>query len=135
MRNPVVAIWVLGIVVALVAYQFGPNHLLATLADIIWRSTGLLEQWIFDLSHSAAEFVRAAAIGLYVVFVALSLLVIRQGGRAKGVLILVSLIFYLLVWSSEFSNARGFAAFVLSGVGALVMTRRLTGPDRHFPAP
>lgn len=134
MRNPVAAIWVVGAVVTLLAYQLGPNHLLATLAALTGHTLDALEQWVYDMSRSAAEFVRAAAIGLYVVFAALSILVIRQGGHAKSALIVVSLVFYLLVWSDAFelSNSRGFAACALAGIGALVMTRRLAGPGRNI---
>ncbi len=134
MRNPVAAIWVLGAVVALLAYEFGSTHFLAAVAAFTGQALDQLQRWSFELSRSAGEFVRAAAIGLYVVFVALSLLVLRQGGRAKAALILVSGLFYLLVWSTDFdvSSNRWFAGFVLTGIAALVMTRRLVGPGRRI---
>ena len=131
-RNHVAAIWMLGLVVALLAFELGSNHFLATLAAISNQAFALIEQWTYDLSRSAAEFVRAAAIGLYVVFVALSLLVLRQGGRARTALVVVSLVFYFLVGGTDFdaSNSRWFSAFILAGIAALIMTARLTGPTR-----
>eukprot|EP01037_Dinobryon_pediforme_P006657 gene6657-6727_t len=128
MRNQVAAIWIVGIVVALVAYQIGPNHLLANvsaaLSDVLFQ----IERWSFELSRTAADFVRAAAVGLYVVFVALSIVVLRQGGKAWGALVAISVLFYLLVWSSDYdvSNHRWFLGFAVVLIGSLVMTGRLS---------
>lgn len=132
MRNQLVLIWVLGAIVTLVAYQLGPNHLLATIIDALAISWTQLERWLYDLSHASLELVRAAAIGLYVVFAALSILVLRAGGRARTALIVISGLFFLLVWGGDFtvSNDRWFAAFVLVAVGASLMTKRLS---KHPP--
>lgn len=137
MRNPVAAIWVFGLVVALLVYQLGPNHLIATIAAVAAEALRVLERWSYDLSRISAEFVRAAAVGLYVVFVALSLLVIRNGGRARAALILVSGLFYLLVWRNEFdvSEGRWLGGFLLTGIAALIMTHRLTGFARTVRRP
>jgi hypothetical protein len=129
MRNPVALIWILGLVVAVVAYQIGPTHFLATLFDTLSQALAQLERWTWELSRTAADFVRAGAVGLYVVFVALCIVVLRQGGKAWGALVLISGMFYLLVWSSDYdvSNHRWFLGFAVALVGALVMTGRITG--------
>ncbi len=136
-RNPVVAIWVLGLVVTVIAYQLGPNHFLSSVVAFFGDVGQVIENWVWELSHASLQFVRAAAIGLYVVFVALSLLVIREGGRARTALVVVSIAFFLLIGSGEFyvSNDRWFAAFALCAVGALIMTRRLAGGGRMVPRP
>ena len=127
MRNPVALIWIAGAVVALVAYQIGPNHLLATLSDALSQAFAQLERWTWQLSRTATDFVRAGAVGLFAVFVALGILVLRQGGKAWGALLLISLLFYLLIWSSDddVSNHRWFLGFAVALIGALVMTGRL----------
>jgi hypothetical protein len=129
MRNPVVLIWIAGAVVALLAYQIGPTHLLASLSAAVSQAIVQLERWTWELSRTAADFVRAGAVGLYVVFVALCALVLRQGGKAWGALLVISALFYLLVWSSDYdvSNHRWFIAFAVALIGALVMTGRLNG--------
>lgn len=127
MRNPVALIWIAGAVVALVAYQIGPNHLLATLSEALSQAFAQLERWTWELSRTATDFVRAGAIGLYVVFVALCILVLRQGGKARAALLLISALFYLLVWSGDddVSNHRWFLSFAVALLGAMVMTGRL----------
>ena len=127
MRNPVALIWILGAVVAFLAYQIGPTHLLASLSDTLAVAFAQLERWTWQLSRTAADVVRAGAVGLYVVFVALCILVLRQGGKAWGALVLISALFYLLVWSSDYdvSNHRWFLGFAVVLIGALVMTGRI----------
>jgi hypothetical protein len=134
MRYQVAAIWILGAVVALVAYQVGPTHLLSSLYDAVAIALAQLERWTWQLSRTAADFVRAGAVGLYAVFLALSVLVLRQGGKAWGALLLISILFYLLVWSGDddVSNHRWFLGFAVALIGALVMTGRLSGGSaRH----
>lgn len=136
MRNQVALIWILGAIVTLVAYQLGPNHFLASVIDVLSTAWDQIERWLTELSHASLELVRAAAIGLYVVFVALSILVVRAGGRARTALVAISSLFFLLVWGGDFSvsNDRWFAAFVLVGIGATIMTRRLSlGPRTVAP--
>lgn len=128
MRNQVALIWVLGAIVTLIAYQLGPNHVLAAIIDFLAETWRQLERWLYDLSHASLELVRAGAIGLYVVFIALCILVLRAGGRARTALVVISGLFFLLVWGGDFSvsNDRWFTAFALVGVGAAIMTRRLS---------
>lgn len=137
MRNQVALIWVTGAVVTLLAYQLGPNHVLASVIDFLGSTWNQVERWLYDLSHASLELVRAAAIGLYVVFAALSILVVRAGGRARTALVVISGLFFLLVWGGDFtvSNDRWFTAFVLVAVGATIMTRRLSAGPRSVTPP
>jgi hypothetical protein len=77
--------------------------------------------------------VRAAAIGLYFVFVVLGVLVSRRGGRSRAALIAVSLVFFGLVWHSAGDgfgvHTRWMAALLLTALAALSMTRRLVQPN------
>ena len=70
--------------------------------------------------------VRALAVGLFVTFVALAVLTIRQGGKGKAALVLVSSVFLVLLHDgANASNGHWAAAFVLAAIGALVMTGRV----------
>ncbi len=76
----------------------------------------------------ALDLVRALAIGLYATFVVLALAVARRGGRAKGALVVITVLFVLLVGHADMateSNGRWTAALALCAVGAVVMTGRL----------
>ena len=87
---------------------------------------------IDTLMLRAFDVVRAAAIAMYVVFVVLAVLAMRRGLRTGGMLLVVSVVFLLLVRTDWYgSDARWFAAAVLTAVAALVLTKRLI----QAPAP
>ena len=127
-RDPILLAWALGLGLAALVYIVGPDRfvfrVLDTLHVIAWRIGEAIE----DLSLLTFDVVRALAIGLYATFVVLALTVARRGGRARGALLLVSLLFLVLAGGGvdgAAPNARWSAALVLSGIGAAVMTGRL----------
>jgi hypothetical protein len=127
-RDPVVVAWVLGLGLAALAYAVGPQYFLFRLVDWFHFAAWRLGEIIGDLSLVAQNVVRALAIGLYATFVVLAVSVLRRGGRARGALIVVTVLFLILIGPTEMateSNARWTAALALSAVGAVVMTGRL----------
>ena len=128
-RDPILLAWGLGLALAALVYLVGPDRFVFRVLDtahvLAWRLT----EAVADLSVLALDLVRALAIGLFVTFVALALAVARRGGRSRGALILVSLLFLFLAGGGgpdgASANTRWTAALLLSGLGALVMTGRL----------
>lgn len=127
-RDPVVLAWVLGLGLAALAYVVGPGYFLFRMVDWFHLAAWRISEAIGDLSLVARDVVRALAIGLFATFVVLALMVIRRGGRAKGALLVVSVLFLMLIGQAEMvteSNTRWALALALSGFGAVVMTTRL----------
>ena len=125
-RDPVVVAWVVGLGLAALVYLVGPDQFVFRLVDgvhvLLWR----IGEALHELTATALDVVRALAIGLFVTFVALSVAVLRRGGRARGALVVVGIVFWLLVMdASPGDQTRWIAALCLSGVGAAVMTGRL----------
>ena len=72
---------------------------------------------------------RAAALALYAVFVVLAMLARRQGMRTVGMLVMLSVLFLILVETDWYdAGTKWFAAAVVAGVGAAMMTSRLLRP-------
>ena len=98
---------------------------------MVWEAIeGRLNELLADLSALSLDVVRALAIGLFATFLVLGVAVARRGGRARGALILVTVLFLLLAGGGldidESGGAgRWTAAMLLAGVGAAVMTGRL----------
>jgi hypothetical protein len=132
-RNTIAAIWIAGIVLAVLIYVAGPERFVFAAYELIQRAWWGVQEVLRDLSLAAFDFVRALAIGLYFVFLALGVLAVSRGGRGWVALVVVSLLFLGLVWhdygTGFGSRTRWGAALVLVGVGALSMTRRLTHPE------
>lgn len=126
------AVWLVGALAALLAYAVGPDHLLSTLIVAANRTMFFVGELLRSLSASAVGAMHAVAVGLFVTFVGLCLLAIRNGQRARVALVVVSALFVWLVWSGgdATSNGRWLSAFVLAAVGTLVMTGRLHGTGR-----
>jgi len=127
-RDPVVIAWVVGLGLAALVYVIGPNQFLFRLLDtfhvLMWR----LGELIADLSTVALDAVRALAIGLYATFLVLGFAVLRRGGRARGALIVVTILFLILVAHDDSvteGRGRWTAALALAAAGAVVMTGRL----------
>lgn len=130
-KNIIAVIWATGALAALAAYLVGPEHLLNTLAALSDQVTLAAATSLRDLSASAVNVVHALAVGLFVTFVGLALVAIRSGRKGRAALVVVSAVFVWLVWSGDApSNQRWLAAFVLAGLGTLVMSSRLHGGER-----
>ena len=136
-RNTIAIIWAAGIVLALIVYVTGPDRFVFATFDVIQRAWWSLQEALLNFSVAAFDLVRALAIGLYFVFVALAILTIRHGGRGRGALVAVSLVFFCLIWRSAGegfgAHTRWMTALLLTAVAALSMTRRLT--RRNEPSP
>jgi hypothetical protein len=125
-RDPVVIAWALGLGLAALVFWVGPDRFLFRLEDTLHVLAWRLGEAIADLSATALDAVRALAIGLYVTFLGLGFAVLRRGGRARGAMVVVTLLFLLMAGgASPGDQVRWVAALVLSGIGASVMTGRL----------
>jgi hypothetical protein len=125
-RNTIMVIWIGGMLVALLAYATDPGALLNAALDLLAAGISAVQRLIGELSAFGSDVVRALAVGLFVTFVALAVLAIRQGGRGRMALFAVSSVFLLLLRDGNgASNGRWVAAFALAAVGALVMTARV----------
>jgi hypothetical protein len=132
-RNTIAAIWIAGLVLAALVYVTGPEQFVFAAYALFERAWHSLQETLRNLSIAAFDVVRALAIGLWFVFVALGVLVVRRSGRGRVALVVVSLIFLGLAWHDP---GRGFGsrtrwglALVLVAVGAVDMTRRLSRPE------
>jgi len=130
--DAVALVWIGGALLAALAYAVGPEHFLATVLAAVSHAGWYLEQWARNLTATAFDVLRAAAIGLYGTFAALSVIAISRGGRGRFALIVVTAVFLLLVWGAwgdaPAINTRWLAALVLTAAAALSATRRLTMP-------
>ncbi len=127
-RDPILLAWVIGLALAAAVYVVGPDRFVFRVLDslhvLAWRITEAIE----DLSVLALDLVRALAIGLFATFVVLAVAVARRGGRGRGALLVVTLLFLVLAGGGvdgAAPNARWTAALLLSGAGAAIMTGRL----------
>ena len=129
MRTDAVGLaWALGIGLAVLAYVVGPQMLMFQFSSVFDELAWRIGDVIGQLSAAGRDVVRAAAIGLYVTFVALSIMVIRRGGRAKAALFWISVLFFGLIGRVEMvtqSNGRWTLALLLALFGAATMTQRM----------
>lgn len=131
-RRPdvVTLVWIGGVALAAFAYAVGPAHFLDTVLAAISHAGWYLNEMVRNLTATAFDAMRAATIGLYGVFAALSIIAIGRGGRGRLALVVVTVVFLLLVWGAwddaPAINARWLGALVLTAAGALSATRRLT---------
>jgi hypothetical protein len=125
-RNTITLVWLAGIGVAALAYAVDPGRLLETALDLLATGLANLGRLVQDLSLFGSDLVRAMAIGLFVTFVALAIIAIRQGRKGRAALLAVSTVFVLLVRDgSAAPNGHWVAAFALAAIAALVMTGRV----------
>ena len=125
-RDPILLAWAAGLILAALVYFVGPDNFLFRLQDSLHMLTWRIGEMVANLSIAALDVVRALAIGLYATFLALSVAVARRGGRAKFFAVVLSIVFFMLVeGAGQGESARWTAAFILSGVGAAVMSGRL----------
>lgn len=129
-RNPVTLIWIGGGLLAVVLYVIGPEHFVSAALNTISWVTLATQRLLADLFVQAFDAVRALAVALFVVFVVLGIMAAQRGQHVRATLLIVSVLYVLLLWpAAEYgfvSSDRWIAAFLLAGIGAAVMTRRLT---------
>ena len=132
MRRPVAIVWIVGLLLALLLYLRQPEHLLdgvgLVLSDIERRFDG----FVISLSYQSILIVRALAIALFVVFVALAIIAAQRGLPARRMLLVVAFLYIVLLWHpfSGLILAHDWVfAFLISAIASLVMTRRLMGAN------
>ncbi len=125
-RNTVLLIWVLGVLLALLLVFAGPNPVQHALEGVLDRVETLLDR----LDGPTMQVVRAAAIALYCVFLALCVVALRLGLPALGTAIVVSVLFlllagYVFAWVFYLRHPHWGMALILSLFASLTMTRRV----------
>ena len=138
-RNSVAMAWGFGILGTFVVYAVGPDRFVTQMAYALGHLGETLEALADQLIYGAFDLMRALALGLYGVFVVLCVLAHRRGLRAIRPLVVVSVLFLALIGAfgtaDDMSVSRHWlGAFVLAGIGAAVMTRRLSAPAAVVPA-
>lgn len=119
-------IWAGGVVLMILIYLFGPEHFLSVVTQAITDMLRWISTLIDTMVQRAFELVRAAAIALYAVFVALAVLSMARHVRAGGMLFVVSLVFVLLVRTDWYEpGTKWLAALVLTVIAAVAQTQRL----------
>lgn len=128
--DPVALIWIGGVMLAAMAYAVGPEHVVASALAAIEEAGWALSDLVHNVTFAAVNVMRAAAIGLLGVFIALSLLAIQRTGRGHGGLVVLTVAFIMLVWGAwgdgPVSNTRWLMALVLAALGAVAVTSRLS---------
>jgi len=128
-RDPVLLAWLVGLGLAGLIFAVGPDRFLFRFWDTLHVFMWQVAEALDNLSAVALDAVRALAIGLYVTFLALAFAVARRGGRARGAIVVVTVLFLVLVGdATPGSQARWLAALCVSGIAAAVMTGRLRPP-------
>lgn len=131
MRRPVAIIWIVGLLLAVLLYVGQPEHILDSITLALSSVEAQFDGFIISLSHQSILIIRALAIALFVVFVALALIAARRGLPARRMLLVVAFLYIVLLWHpfSGLILARDWVfAFLISAVASLIMTRRLAGP-------
>ena len=125
-RRLIALVWIGGVVLMAAVYAIGPQQFLASCEAAFIAAARFLDDLAATLMWRAFEVMRAAAIALYVVFAALSLLAMRRGMRAGGMLLGITVVFLLLVRTSWYDlETKWLAAALLNAVAAAIATRRL----------
>ncbi len=130
MRRPVAIVWIVGLLIALLLYLRQPEHVIDSIALALNDVEQRFDGFIISLSHQSILIVRALAIALFIVFVALAIIAGQRGLPARRMLLVVAFLYIVLLWHpfSGLILARDWVfAFLISAVASLVMTRRLGG--------
>jgi hypothetical protein len=127
----VTVVWVVGLVLAALVYLIGPDRFLEDAFADADRLAEAAQLALLQAGARVYDVVRALAIACFAIFFALSVIAAGRGQPARGLLLIVSLLFLVLVWH-EGPEATGhwLLAFLLAAVGAASMTRRLSGGPR-----
>lgn len=127
----IAAIWLGGVVLALVIYGVGPDRFVWGLQDFLEDFRLSAAALIARLGMMSFDLLRALAIALFVVFIGLSIVAIQRGVARKMLVLVVVGGFLLLTGRpgyddyGAYSNRGWVAAFCLAAIGAAMMTRRL----------
>lgn len=138
-RRPdaVTLVWLAGAALAIVAYAVGPDRLVAGAFDVFNQVSWYVDWLIHNLTTATLSALRAAAIGLFGVYVGLSLLAINRRGHGMVGLLVVTVVFLGLVWGAEgdypAANLRWAVALVIAALSAFGATRRLGRPPAPRP--
>jgi len=129
-QRTIAIVWVAGLLLALAAYEVGPDHFVAEVFTVFDTLTGTVQQALREMGMRAYDVLRALALGLFAIFFVLSLIAVQRGLPARWTLLTVTLLFLILVWH-EGPEATGHwtLAFLLAATGAASVTRRLSGPS------
>jgi len=128
-RTTIGLVWLGGFALMLLLYAIGPQHFLATCQAFFIDAWAGLDRLIAALTHQALDVVRAGALALYAVFLVLAVLARRHGMRTGGTLVAISVLFLILVETEWYdSGTKWFAAALIAGLGAAMMTSRLLRP-------
>ena len=122
-RNPIIAIWIVGLLAALLAYAGNADQLAAALGMAIRHGIAVVAAVMDQFARLRPGVLRALAIGLFVTFAALALLAVRRGKQGRAALVLVTIGF---AWSVSGQDG-WLGPLALSGTAAAVMTARLRG--------
>jgi hypothetical protein len=140
-RKVIGLIWLGGLALAAVIYVAGSEHVLAWFFHAIAQVRWYIDYGFFLLAVQALDLLRAIAIALFVVFLALGFIAARRRLPVAGAMIGISVLFLLLVRLDLFDpGTRWVFAALLTGAGAVMMTTRLLHspeprPDRHTRGP
>ncbi|MGI4978751.1 MAG: hypothetical protein ACRYG6_17570 [Janthinobacterium lividum] len=131
-RNTVGVVWAVGLLLAAGLYLAGPDRFgTIVVEDVAWAAQEV-QGAFYLLGAQAFDAARALAIGVFAVFVALCLVAVGRGLRARGALLAVSAVYLFLLLGPDSGEPilpdRWLGALLVAGVGALVMTRRLMLP-------
>lgn len=131
MRRSVGIVWIVGLLLALLLYLRQPERVIDTIALGLSDVEQQFDGFVISLSHQSILIIRALAIALFIVFVALAVIAAQRGLPARRMLLVVAFLYIVLLWHpfSGLILARDWVfAFLISAIASLVMTRRLTGP-------
>jgi len=135
-QRSIAIVWIAGLLLALAAYEVGPDHFVVQVFALFDTLAGSLQHALRELGMRAYDVLRALALGLFSIFFVLSLIAVQRGVPARWTLLTVTLLFLILVWH-EGPEATGHwtLAFLLAATGAASVTRRLAStppvPWRH----
>ena len=137
-RNIIGVVWLFGIGLALLLYRIGPDDVVRQFGSALFWVQMAFQDLLGAFAFNSYELMRALAVALFPVFVALCLLALHRGLQARRALVMVSVVFLLLlygpIWAGErISSSRWMGAFLLVSIGSMVMTQRLLAPPSHGP--
>ena len=140
-REPILLIWIGGLVLAALIYVAGPDQFFSAVINFLNSIEDFVRQIGATLGAQAYGVIRALAIAFYFVFAVLSFLSSQRHHRGIGALIAVSIVFLLLVWRPYADDpapmGRWLAALIVVFAGSVVMTQRLVANPlrRDIPPP